>query len=165
MILTKKEILKLIKKGKIKITPFSEKSVGPASIDLTLDNKLRIFNKKQTISENMDYKKVTKIIDISKGYILKPGELVLGITKEKITLPENIAGWLNSRSSFARIGLMSHITAPFICPGIDNKQVLEIYNASQNKIKLLPETKICHLVLQQCKGKAKYQGKFKAQEL
>lgn len=166
MILTKEEILKLIKKREIKIEPFDKDAVGPASIDLTLDNKIRVFNSKsKIITENTDYKKITKLIDISKGYLLEPGELVLGITKEKITFPENIAGWLNSRSRFARIGLMSHVSAPFIAPGVSNKQVLEIYNAGHNKIKLVPGTKICHLVLQQCKGKAKYRGKFKAQEL
>jgi dCTP deaminase len=166
MILTKEEILKQIKKGSIKISPFNENSIGPASIDLTLDNQLRVFNSKsKLIKEDVDYKKITKIIDITKGYILNPGELVLGITKEKVTLPENICGWLNSRSRFARIGLMSHITAPFMAPGISNRQVLEIFNAGPNKIKLIPGTKICQLVFQECKGKAKYSGIFKNQEL
>lgn len=166
MILTKDIILEKIRFKDIKVEPFDEKSIGPASIDLTLDNKLRIFNKKsKTIQEDIDYKKITKVIDISKGYILKPGELVLGITKEKITLPGNICGWLNSRSRYARIGLMSHITAPFIAPGVSNKQVLEIYNSGKNKIKLIPGTKICQLVLQECKGSAKYSGQFKNQEL
>jgi len=165
MILTKSIILELIKKGKIKIEPLSEESIGPASIDLTLDKEIRIFDSNKIIDENADYHNITKLKDISKGYILKPGELILGITKEKIILPENICGWLNSRSRFARVGLMSHITAPFIAPGVSNHQVLEIFNASKNKIKLLPNTKICQLVLQQCKGKAKYEGKWKNQKL
>jgi len=166
MILTKDELLKKIKKGQIKIEPFEKEAVGPASIDLTLDNELRVFNSaNKIIAEDVDYKKISKLMNISNGYILKPGELVLGITKEKITLPENICAWINSRSRFARIGLMSHITAPFIAPGVSNKQVLEIYNAGKNKIKLIPGTKICQLVFQECKGKAKYLGIFKNQEL
>jgi dCTP deaminase len=166
MILTKQEILKEIKKKRIVIEPFDESSVGPASVDLTLDNKLRVFNSKpKIIEEDVDYKKIYGLIDISEGYVLKSGELVLGITKEKITLPEDICGWLNSRSRFARIGLMSHITAPFIAPGISNRQILEIFNAGKNKIKLIPGTKICQLVFQECKGKAKYLGNFQNQEL
>ena len=165
MILTKSEILKKIRSKTIKITNFNEEYIGPASVDLTLDNNIRIFDTKEVIvDENADYKDITKVIDISKGYILKPGELVLGITKEKITLPENICGWINSRSRFARIGLMSHITAPFICPGVSNQQVLEIYNASKHKIRLNPGVKICQMVFQECKGKAKYLGKFKNQK-
>ena len=166
MLLTKPEILKAFKQKRVNIEPFDKTAVGPASIDLTLDKYIRVFHlKKKVISEHTDYKKITTKINISKGYLLKPGELVLGITKEKITLAENIAGWINSRSRFARIGLMSHITAPFIAPGVSNKQVLEIYNASRQTIKLMPGTKICQLVLQECKGKAKYEGLFMKQEL
>jgi len=168
MILTQEKILKLIKTKKLIITPFDLTTIGPASIDLTLDTKIRVFKKDNHIlevKEDLDYKEVTDIIDISSGYVLSPGELVLGITREKITLPDNVAAWINSRSRFARVGLMSHITAPFISPGSSNRQVLEIYNAGREKLKLLPGTKICQLVLEECSGKAKYQGKFQNQEL
>lgn len=165
MILTQKEILKEIAKKRVKIEPFDKKAVGPASIDLTLNNKIRIFKpgKAIEITGTIDYEEITKLADISKGYILKPGQLVLGITEEKITLPEDICGWLQSRSRYARIGLMSHVTAPFICPGVSNKQVLEIFNAGPREIKLQPGVKICQLILQKCQGKAKYQGIFKKQ--
>jgi len=169
MILTRPEILKQIKSKRLIIEPFDESAIGPASIDLTLAHQLRIFRKDgangSIIPEDADYKKFTELIDISESYILEPKELVFGITKEKITLPDDIAAWINSRSRFARIGLMSHITAPFICPGVSNKQVLEIYNAGPMKIKLVPGTKICQLVLQLCKGKGRYQGIFQDQEL
>lgn len=166
MILTKDEIHKLIKKKKVIIDPFDPAAVGPASIDLRIGRDLRIFNKgKKPIASPYDYKQVSRIVDIGSGYILKPRELVLGITKEKITLPDNICGWLNSRSRYARIGLMSHITAPFICPGISNRQVLDIYNASDRPILLLPNMAICQLILEECKGKAHYTGQFRDQEL
>ena len=168
MILTKKEILREIKKKRIKIIPFDIESLGPASLDLTLDNKIRIFeNIDHTIDifENTDYSKITKKKIIKDKYIIKPGELVLGITKEKITLPEDICGWLSSRSRFSRLGLMVHITAPFVQPGVFNKQVLEIYNAGPNNLGLIPGTKICQFIFERCEGKAKYTGKFKDQKL
>lgn len=168
MILTKPKILKLIKKQKIIVEPFDSESIGPASIDLSLDSTIRIFNnKKETINlkKDIDYKSHTKPIDITKGFTLKPKQLIMGITKEKITLPNNISAWIHSRSKFARMGLMSHISAPFIAPGVSNKQVLEIYNASNKSLKLMPGLKICHIILEQCKGKAKYSGIFQNQEL
>jgi dCTP deaminase len=166
MILAKPEILKQIKKGRIKIEPYDENAIGPASIDLTLDDKLRIFNTSRHITQaDIDYKTLTNLVDIGEGYLLKPGELVLGITRERLTLPEDLCGWLNSRSRFARIGLMSHIAAPFLAPGISNKQILEIYNAGRNKIRLTPGMKICHVVLEECQGTAKYTGTWKDQEL
>ena len=168
MILTKEEVLKEISEKRIKITPFDRKAVGPASVDLTLDSKLRIFKVEQKpliIHDKVDYKKSTRLVDIRNGYILMPGELVLGITKEKITLPGDVCGWLNSRSRFARHGLMSHITAPFINPGVSNRQVLEIYNASPRKLKIMPGLKICQIIFQRCEGKAEYKGTFKNQSL
>ena len=165
MILTQKEIRKLLKEKKL--AGFTKNAVGPASIDLTLSNKIRVFTNGITvdITKDLDYTKYTKIINISNGYILKPGELVLGITKEKISLPPNICGWLQSRSRFARIGLMSHITAPFIAPGVHNHQVLEIFNAAKHNIKITSGVKICQLILEECKGTATYKGKFKLQKL
>lgn len=166
MVLTKPEILKKLREDVIKIEPFDERAVGPASVDLTLDNSIRVFDSKgELVTNETDYKRISRLVSIEDGYLLKPEELVLGITVEKITLPENICGWLNSRSRFARIGLMSHITAPFIAPGVSNKQVLEIFNAGQNRIKLVAGTRICQIVFQECKGKAKYEGRFKDQEL
>jgi dCTP deaminase len=166
MILAKPEILRQIHDGRIRIEPYDEDAVGPASIDLTLDSKLRVFNTDQHITRpDIDYKTLAKLVDISDGYLLEPGELVLGITKERITLPGDVCGWLNSRSRFARIGLMSHIAAPFLAPGISNRQILEIYNAGRNKIRLTPGMKICHVVLQECKGSARYTGAWKDQEL
>ncbi|MBE3108975.1 MAG: dCTP deaminase [Acidobacteria bacterium] len=166
MILAKPEILRQIRDGRIKFEPYDEDAVGPASIDLTLDDKLRVFNSDQHITlADMDYKTLAKLVDITDGYLLKPGELVLGITKERITLPEDVCGWLNSRSRFARIGLMSHIAAPFLAPGISNRQILEIYNAGRNKIRLAPGMRICHVVLQECRGTATYTGAWKDQEL
>jgi deoxycytidine triphosphate deaminase len=63
------------------------------------------------------------------------------------------------------MGLMSHITAPFIAPGASARTVLEIYNAGPLPLKLNPGIKICQLVLQRTEGKATYNGSFVDQEL
>lgn len=166
MVLAKPEILRQIRDGRIRIEPYDEAAVGPASIDLTLDRQLRVFDTDEHITRaDIDYRTLARLTDIADGYLLEPGELVLGITMERITLPEDVCGWLNSRSRFARIGLMSHIAAPFLAPGISNRQILEIFNAGRNKIKLAPGMRICHLVLQECKGGAVYDGAWKDQEL
>lgn len=168
MILTKNQILKEIKEKRIIIFPFNPDAVGPASIDLTVDNNIRIFERIDysiKVLENTDYTKITKIITIKDKYIIKPNELVLGITKENITLPGDICAWLNSRSRFARLGLMVHLTAPFIQPGESGKQVLEIYNAGPNNLELIPGERLCQIIFQRTEGSAIYQGKFRNQTL
>lgn len=167
MIITKKVILDEIESKRIKISPFDKRAVGAASVDLTLDDQIRVFKKVDNVPvrENVDYKKYTKKVSIKKGYILEPGELVLGITKERISLPGDVCGWLQSRSRFARLGLLVHMTAPFMQPGIHNRQVLEIYNASPHDLKLIPGQKVCQFIFERCEGSARYRGKFSEQDL
>jgi dCTP deaminase len=165
-ILTREEILKEIEKGTIKIEPFSLDQVGPASVDLHLSNEFRIFKNTRRVIEIRDgtsHEDVTEKIRIKDHLILMPGEMVLGITRERITLPDNICGWLEGRSRFARLGLLVHISTSFIQPGISNKQCLEIINFSPMPIALYPGTAICQFVFQQTIGKAIYEGKFKEQ--
>lgn len=164
-VLTKNEILKEIKKGTIKIEPYVKENIGPSSVDLTLWNKFRVFKKSKKVfdvHDNTDYKKITKLI-IADSIVVKPQETVLAITKEKLTLAPNICGWLEGRSRFARVGLMVHISASFMNPGISNHQVLEISNMGRIPLRLHAGTKICQFIFEKAIGKAKYEGKFKEQ--
>ncbi|MDP7182151.1 MAG: dCTP deaminase [Candidatus Woesearchaeota archaeon] len=166
MVLTRPELLKAIKKGQIRITPFDKNAVGPGSIDLTLDKHFRVFtkSKKQYVAdEKANYHDVTKA-KTADHIIIKPGEMVLGITKEKVTLQTGFSGWLEGRSRFARLGLLVHISASFMQPGIDNKQVLEMVNLGKVPLKLKQGTKVCQLIVQPAKGRAKYEGKFSSQQ-
>lgn len=168
-ILTRTEILKKIKEGVIKIDPFDPKKVGPASVDLTLDTKFRIFKNVHELihlkSEEFESEPVSQMLNVNDYLTLMPGQTALGITKEKITLPGNICGWLQGRSRFARIGLMVHITASFIQPGISNKQVLEMNNAGPMPIAIHPGIAICQIIFEETTGDAIYKGKFKDQIL
>jgi dCTP deaminase len=92
-----------------------------------------------------------------------PGESILGWTLEKITTPPSICGWLEGRSTFARVGLMVHISASFMQPGLDNNQCLEMTNFSPNPMLVMPGTRICQYVFQRTIGEARYEGKFRDQ--
>lgn len=168
MILTHNDILEEIKNGNIIISPLDKVSVGPASVDLTVGETFRVFNKMQKsieVKEQTDFKSITEKIIVKDKYTIKPGQLILGMTREIITISNNIVGWLNSRSRFARLGLAVHITAPFIQPGESGRQVLEIYNASPNDLDITPGEKLCQIIFQYCKGSAKYTGIFQNQDL
>ena len=167
MILTHDEILAEIDGGRIAIEPFDRDAVGPASADLRLGSEIRIFSPMPQVIPIVaasDYRDMTYRLDLDEaGYIIKPGELVLGMTLERITLPEDVAGWLSSRSRFARLGLMVHISAPFMQPGISNNQVLEILNTGPNFLKLVPGERICQFVFERCEGRASYTGRYAGQ--
>jgi len=172
MILTRDQILSAIQTHEIIIDPFDINALEAASYNVTLASKIRVFreglneiNVTEIAMGTNGLKDITTVVEIPrKGYyLLKPGELVLGMTVEKITLPQDVAAWLQGRSRFARMGLMVHITASFIQPGISNRQVFEIYNASRNAIKLEAGARIAQLIFERCEGKAKYEGIFASQ--
>lgn len=165
-ILTRDEILKEIKAGNIVIDPFDEKMIGPGSVDLHLGDKFRIFKKVHEIIEvnnNSDYSKMTELRHAPEGIVLMPGETILGITRERIQLASNICGWLEGRSRFARLGLLVHISASFMQPGINNQQVLEMTNFSPMPLRIHPGTAICQFIFQRTIGEAKYEGRFRNQ--
>lgn len=167
MILSKSEIIKEMDAGRIIVEPFLEENLGPASIDLRVSNEFRIFKKVHEIfhvTDDVDYSTITTVRKVNDYFLLMPGETVHSITMEKITLADNICGWLEGRSTFARIGLMVHITASFMQPGISNKQVLEINNVAPIPLAIYPNTKICQFIFERLDGKATYSGKFCKQQ-
>jgi len=167
-VLGKEEILKRLESGEVCITPADKLLVGPASIDLTLGDEFRFFNTAPAvidIKEETDYKEFTEKVVVPPGgfYTLLPGQACLAITRETVKLPHTLCGLLEGRSRFARLGLFVHITASFINPGINNRQVLEIFNSSNHALALYPGTRICQLVLMHVQGAPAYSGQFNTQ--
>eukprot|EP01110_Echinostelium_bisporum_P012395 TRINITY_DN695_c0_g1_i1.p1 TRINITY_DN695_c0_g1~~TRINITY_DN695_c0_g1_i1.p1 ORF type:complete len:177 (+),score=41.75 TRINITY_DN695_c0_g1_i1:28-558(+) len=169
-ILSHDEILKAVDSGDIAVTPYHPENIGVASIDLTLSNEFRFYKPGREVvpvTEDTDFKDLTEKVVLKEGesYLLLPGTACLGITSEKITLSPRMCGLLEGRSRFARLGLFVHITAGFMNPGINNRQVLEIYNCSNHALQLIPGTKICQFIFMKMAGEATYTGKFNSQDL
>ncbi len=164
-VLIGKEILIALERKLINIEPLDKSQIGPGSIDLTLGNDFRVFKKKSKtyhVKNESHFEDITRAIHVEDGgfIIIKPGEMILGITKERITLADNMSGRLEGRSRFARFGLAVHVTAGFMHPGISNHQVLEIVNLGHAPLALYPGTRICQFIFEKCEGHATYQGRF-----
>jgi len=169
MILIGDALKKALALGFIHIDPFDDTAIGPGSIDLTLGNDFRIFKLFQRayhIKGDSHFEDVTKEVHVpdGKSIVIRPGKMILGITREKITLSHSIAGFLEGRSRFARFGLAVHVTAGFMQPGIANQQVLEMVNLGNAPLAIYPRTKICQMVFVRCEGRARYTGRFASQE-
>jgi len=167
-VLGRQAILQAIDSGVITITPFKPELVGPASVDLTLASSFRVFRKVHeviAVREDTDYREFTEKVDVpEEGHILiMPGETILGITRERLRLGPGLCGWLEGRSRFARLGLMVHISAPFMGPGIDSQQVLEMSNFGPAPLAVVPGTAICQFIFQSLDGEEHYQGRFAGQ--
>lgn len=165
-VLTRDVILQEIRAGNIVIDPFDESMVGPGSLDLHLSDEIREFPPKSElyhVTDEPDVEAVTVRRLVEDFFVLQPGETIHGITRERIKLPGNICGRLEGRSRFARLGLMIHVTAGFIQPGVNNRQVLELSNTSREPLAIHPGVRICQFIFERTEGHAIYEGMFKEQ--
>ncbi len=169
MILGRKEIIRLVREGVIEIDPFDERAVGPASVDLTLGNTFRVFppGEIEIYGDDFDASRLGELVEIEDHEFieLNPGDMVLGITRERIKLPEHIAGILSGRSRFARTGLMVHVSSSLVHPGSNNRQVLEIVNLGNQRIRLHPGVRICQIIFIEVRGGTPLTGRYSRQLL
>jgi dCTP deaminase len=167
MILTRDVILREIAAGRVVVEPLVPDQIGPASIDLHLGDEIRVMEGGPdvvSVTEDTDYRAITRVRALDGPYLLRPGETIHGITRERIRLPGDIAGWLEGRSRYARLGLMIHVTAGFVAPGVASRQVLEMSNVAGRPLAIRAGVRVCQIVLQRCEGSAVYAGRFAHQE-
>lgn len=146
MILSQKDIRSLVKAKKICFSPeLEEKQWGEASVDLRLGRQFTLYRKDITgvtlsVAEGLGSLGDLNlwITEEKDSFDLVPGELVLALTHESITVPNNLIALVEGRSTYARVGLSMHQTAPWIQPGWSGPIVLEIANHGQIPIKLTP---------------------------
>lgn len=156
MILSDRDIRKLIEENKIQITPKPnlDEQLGSASLDLRLGDEFAVFeHTKKAFIDTKDpesFKGMTKTIKIenSDPFVFHPGEFVLGVTMEEVFLPSEVAARIDGRSSLGRLGIVIHSTAGHIDPGFKGKIVLEMENIGMIPVLLYPGTRICQLVFE-----------------
>ena len=150
MILSDRDIKEHIRTGKLVIEGLAENRIRAAWIDLSLGNEFRTFK----ISQHpfIDVRKPidnTEKVIVNEGetFMLHPGEFILGHVKEKISIPDDLAAYIDGQSSLGRIGMVVHITAGYIDPGYSGALTLEMTNVGKLPILIHPGMKICKLVL------------------
>jgi dCTP deaminase len=183
MVLTDREIQVALATKQIVITPTPDViAYSSTSLDLTLSKSLRIWKTpkakgvEQIVVSPADVEYVfnevakehsdPKEMD-SRGYILEPGDFILGWTEEYIDLPtqSRIAARVEGKSSLARLGIGIHITAPTTHAGFTGTIQLEICNHGTLRVRLTPGMRVCQLIFEQTAGTPEkgYKGQFYGQ--
>jgi dCTP deaminase len=151
VLLSDGDIRKEIDAGRVQVEPYDAGMVQPSSIDVRLDRFFRVFENHRYpyIDPSAEQSELTRMVESApdEPFILHPGEFVLASTYEVITLPDDIAGRLEGKSSLGRLGLLTHSTAGFIDPGFSGHVTLELSNVATLPIKLWPGMKIGQLCL------------------
>jgi dCTP deaminase len=158
-VLSDTDLKRALRSGEIKIEPQpAEDQIGAGSIDVALSNEFYVLKASVKKGKIHDLKEI-QFEDLfeqvtSDAIILKPNELVLAKTLEKITLAPNICGWIQGRSRYARLGITAHVASSFIQPGSDNHQILEIVNLSPIQVRLHAGMRICQIIFERTENKA-----------
>jgi dCTP deaminase len=144
-----------VERGAVKFTDdLANDQWGEVSVDLRLGKQFTMFKtdfEDVTISVakglrslgglNMWNTKTLKETDEfgqAETLKLKPGMFVLALTHESTTVPRHLIALIEGRSTYARVGMSMHQTAPWIQPGWTGPIVLEIMNHGPLTIELTP---------------------------
>ncbi len=169
MRLCDRDIKANLEQGNIVIEPAPmDTAISGVTVDVRLGNKFRVFEDHQAPyidlsgpSEEVQAALNSVMSDEivlaeDQSFYLHPGELALAVTHESVTLPANMVGWLDGRSSLARLGLMVHVTAHRIDPGWSGNIVLEFYNSGKLPLALKPKMKIGAISFEVLSGTAEH---------
>ena len=146
MVLSDRTIERLIADGRIGIDPYDEGLLQPSSVDVRVDRYFRVFHNARYpfIDVKQPQEQLTEEVEIGDDdpFILHPGEFVLGSTRERVALGDDLVARLEGKSSLGRLGLLIHSTAGFVDAGFDGHLTLELSNVANLPIAIYPEMKI-----------------------
>jgi dCTP deaminase len=130
------------------------KQVGEGSIDISLGTQF-ILNRSSELStldpRTLTAEKLRKfqhalVVPYHRTLTLHPGRFVLGCTLEFIKFPTDVCGFVLSRSSYGRAGLLI-ATATYVQPGWHGCLTLELENLGEVPIELSPGLRVGQLVI------------------
>jgi dCTP deaminase len=125
------------------VKPFDRHLINPASIDLRLAPTILIESLQGSGLVPLELTDNTP----ENPYLLKPGQFILAATAERITMPAELAGQVQLKSTVARQGL-EHLMAGWIDPGFTGTITLELHNSRQlQPVAIWPGMRVAQLVL------------------
>lgn len=181
MLLSNKKIFEALDDGRLKITPepaprYPSLSVpktpyDSTAINLTLGNILRLPKENMAINFNVAEGNITdtlksfcdeKVLGDNEEFTLKTSTFILANTREYVQLARQrkpewgdkplLAARVEGKSSFARVGILVHFTAPTIHSGFEGQITLEIICLGRNAVQLKPGMAICQLLIEAVDG-------------
>lgn len=157
------EIKEAISNKEIEITGIDEVHIGSSSVDLHLDNRSMILDSEKVKGSDfihvagqepfhgLSFKDKERSSALFTEYnnweeiVIYPGEFYILSTVERIKFADNIAGFVQGRSSLARMGIQVHC-AGFCDVGFEGTITLEVTNLTLHPILISKNTRICQLV-------------------
>lgn len=125
-------------------------------LHITLSETIRVIKKKrfgQILDMSMDETDLSVLMakmypetKMSKGYILKPNEVILCSSRESIKLPHDVYAIVSSKFSYTQLGLTIDLSTSVIQSGHEGKVHFQIKNDSSNYICIYPGIEVAQLL-------------------
>ena len=136
MLLSDRTIRALVDSGEVKVDPMpKDGQFQPISLDLTLGTS---YCKLGRIDDEAERRFETS------WTLIRPGEFFLAATRERLVLPNHIAGIVHGKSTWARKGLMVE-AAGLVDPGFEGTITLELKNMAHRPLSLAAGSAICQI--------------------
>lgn len=150
MILSDFDLESFIREKRLVIKPFEKTIIRENGVDLRLADEVARHNPNRSSSKIIDPSDEESIKDEyilqkkQKEIIVEPHSQVLLSTLEVVGLPDNLMGFVELRSTWARHGLFMPPT--IIDAGFAGNVTLEVFNSSRFPILLRPGIRFSHII-------------------
>lgn len=169
MILSDKDIERRVQENQL-IAPYDAAQLQPSSYDIRLADRFLEYTVSATeaIEPRAPIEGRMREVVVKSGdqYVLNPGAFVLAASIEWFNFPNDLAGRLEGRSSWGRLGLVIHSSAGFFDPGFKGTATLELANLAPYPLLLTPRDRIGQMsflaLTSPCENP--YQGKYLNQQ-
>jgi dCTP deaminase len=166
MILSDYDINNAITAKRLVIKPFKKECVRENGLDITLDNEIAFRSPKLDASlvfdpTNAEHIKEEYIVKVENERLVIPASAqVLLSTREFLQLPDDMMGFIQLRSTWARHGLT--IPPTIIDAGFAGNITLAVTNTAPYAILLKPGMRFVHVVFAKLMNKASnsYKGAY-----
>jgi dCTP deaminase len=150
MILSDRDIAEGLDAGEIVTEPPVEaEQIQPASLDIRMGEEV------------VDAATDSRVEPTGGTYEVSPRRLYHAATFESVDLPRDLAAQIAGRSSFAREGLVVHLTAGWVDPGWTGRLTMEMVNLGPNPIAVDIGERVAQLVFLKLSSESEgYAGRY-----
>lgn len=124
------------------------RQVNPNTLDLTLGRMVRwplkndgviVFGRKHQSDLFWELRAIPE-----SGILLRPGDVILGSSREYIVMPKDVCGQVYTKSSLGRV-FINHMMAGVIDAGFSGTITLELKNEGKHDVILLPGARVVQI--------------------
>lgn len=164
MILSDFDLWNYIKSGRLVVEPFREDVVRENGLDLRIGRQIAKMKPVNKVFDVHHDNEVSGFYELEEGesFIIRPREHVLLHTQEYLKLPLDLMGFVNLRSSYARIGLS--IPPTIIDANFEGELTIELMGG-EFPVKLYAGDRFLHVVFAKLSSPVDkpYSGKYQGQ--